>query len=760
MKLLKNRKALLLSAVSLAGIFAVLSIFTTGFFFKVFFIFTLLAGFSAILLYLNAYLRFQSTQFRKDRDQLNKELSRVIYHSEKNRDTAGSVNKLRTDVRDINESLSQLLEVATAEELEVINKIDDSLPSTHLFSLSRAPLIINIPNLGSSKSLDVSFNFEAETQARILKSGIIAIRFYDGKDEEISDVSSLKISAEYGYFQYLDLHLGLHPTYTFNLPPRTERVQFRILSWGAEEDAVSLYNSFSVGTQERFQPTSVRATSNKQQNKTRRKKLHELNVAMICDEFTYNSFAPEFNAVEILPGTWKEQFEKQPIDFFFCESAWSGIDSKTRPWKGKVYSSVNFAQENRNELLAILKHCAQEGIPTVFWNKEDPSHYYDKVHNFTDTAKHFDHVFTSDINCVERYKKDFGLTSVHPLPFAAQPKMYNPAGSFSRKDEVLFAGSWYANHTERSKVMNQIMTEVLDEGFRLRIYDRFYGTDDAQHIFPKKFQEFLYPAISHSELAQHYKEFEYGLNFNTVTDSSTMFARRVYELAASNVAVISNWSKGVEEIFGESVIFPDKYPEALSQLRKNDSSSMRHEAMRITLENHTYAHRVMDIIRVIGLDVELPQPELSLAQVLRHEDELGTLEEQVNSLGNLVSNHTLVLDKAMSPLTVSRLYNKLNRFGTSVVSAGYLDSITDSSSSPFRTDNVLLTDVDSNLDSRALREAPAHLSYSEAPISASSYSWAYRYKSSETLMGTILPAQEALSALTNTSSKSSLIYTI
>ena len=45
------------------------------------------------------------------------------------------------------------------------------------------------------------------------------------------------------------------------------------------------------------------------------------------------------------------------------------------------------------------------------------------------------------------------------------------------------------------------------------------------------------------------------LNINTVTDSDTMFARRVFELMSSNTLVISNYSEEWN-CFGDNIILP------------------------------------------------------------------------------------------------------------------------------------------------------------------------------------------------------------
>ncbi|OZO45849.1 hypothetical protein CGU37_27150, partial [Pseudomonas fluorescens] len=176
-----------------------------------------------------------------------------------------------------------------------------------------------------------------------------------------------------------------------------------------------------------------------------------IRAAVILDEFSANSFDDSFDGVHLHPERWRDQFEAHRPEVFFCESAWSGRDSKLRPWKGKIYASKNFPRENRGILLEILEHCRANKIPTVFWNKEDPTHYTDRVHDFVKTAANFDHVFTTAEECVASYKADYGLKSVHALPFATNPGLFNPIEAAPRSEAVVFAGSWYANHIERSE---------------------------------------------------------------------------------------------------------------------------------------------------------------------------------------------------------------------------------------------------------------------------------------------------------------------
>ena len=76
----------------------------------------------------------------------------------------------------------------------------------------------------------------------------------------------------------------------------------------------------------------------------------------------------------------------------------------------------------RPALVELVDWCREHGVPTVFWNKEDPVHYDD----FLDTARLFDHVWTTDVERLDDYRRDLGHDRVGVLPFAAQPAVHNP----------------------------------------------------------------------------------------------------------------------------------------------------------------------------------------------------------------------------------------------------------------------------------------------------------------------------------------------
>jgi spore maturation protein CgeB/glycosyltransferase involved in cell wall biosynthesis len=463
----------------------------------------------------------------------------------------------------------------------------------------------------------------------------------------------------------------------------------------------------------------------------RAKALNELKVALVCDEFTYNSFRDEFVPLVLEPHNWREVLERDKPDLFFCESAWSGVDSETRPWKGRVYTSVNFKNENRGALLDILKYCKDLGIPTVFWNKEDPSHYDDAVHNFVDTAKLFDVVFTTDVACVERYKADHGLKQVYCLPFATQPRIFNPVESAVRSDAVVFAGSWYANHADRCDAMGRIFDAVLESGRGLEIYDRFHGGNDPSHIFPAKYRPYLRPAIPHSEIAGVYKSSRFGLNMNTETKSPTMFARRVFELMSCNTLCLSNYSLGMERMFGDSVVFMDRDPDALSALSDEAIGEKREKALHEVLRRHTYKERFKTIVRSAGIPFVDRSAEITVVCVVDSHESARAAVDYFNRQAAYLpcSRLLLVLDRSVPDIEVQGYYEAYNCLGATTLAMSYFDRYAEQPGSAIGTEYFALVDFTREVAPDLIANAFLHTAYVDDAVIVIGHEEKYRYRS-------------------------------
>ncbi len=461
------------------------------------------------------------------------------------------------------------------------------------------------------------------------------------------------------------------------------------------------------------------------------KELSELRVALLCDEFTYNSFKDEFRPIVIEPDNWRMLFERDKPDLFFCESAWSGVDSVRRPWKGRVYTSANFRNENRGELLEILEYCREHRIPTVFWNKEDPSHYEDEIHNFVDTAKRFDVVFTTDAECVERYKQDHGVKHAYCLPFASNPRIFNPVEAGERSDDVVFAGSWYAYHLDRSAVMRQIFDEVIASGRSLVIYDRFFGDDDPNHLFPEEYRQYTRPAVPHSEIDKVYKSSFFGLNLNTETQSPTMFARRVFELMSCNTLCLSNHSVGMERMFGDTVVFLDRDPGALAKLLPGEIDDMRARALNNVLANHTYKERFKTILRAVDIPFVDRGEQLTVICIVDSRSSaqaaIAYFNRQAPSIPK--AGLLLVLADSIPEIEVAHYYEQYNRLGVAVLSWSCLERYAERPAAAIKTSHFALVDQTRTVAPDYIANAFLHASYSGDAIIAMGQEHKYEYRS-------------------------------
>ena len=349
-----------------------------------------------------------------------------------------------------------------------------------------------------------------------------------------------------------------------------------------------------------------------------------INIACILDEFSYNCFKYEANFHQLGTKDWKAIIDKIKPDFLFVEAAWEG---KNNEWIGKI---VNLSKKKDSTLVYLVDYCKLNNIPTVFWAKEDP---YD-FHMFIDSAKLFEYIFTTDKNCINIYQELTGNENVFLLQFAAQPKLHNPIDKDkNKKGDLLFAGGWYSKFPSRVNETNYL----LDAGskYNLTIIDRFSNSNDVKNSFPNKFKPFIQDNISYFDMVNGYKNYKVLLNVNADATSPTTFLRRVYEVLASGIPIISSYSLGIENAFKDIVQLVNNYKETDESIKDllNDQEYRDRLGLlgtRIVLNNYTYSHRFNYILKTIGIN--------NICD-LEHGVSVITCTNRLNSLDNILSNY-------------------------------------------------------------------------------------------------------------------------
>ncbi len=324
--------------------------------------------------------------------------------------------------------------------------------------------------------------------------------------------------------------------------------------------------------------------------------LRQIRVALIADKMTCDNLRQVCDCIPLTCRDWAKQMEQNPPHLFFCESAWLGNEGDGYCWRGQIYKNEKVWFENRKTVLDILAFCQKNGIPTVFYNKEDPTSFDDPYHNFVDLALRFDYLYTTAAECVEKYKA-LGARHCDCLPLGVSLSLYNPfEKEKTERKGAVFAGSWYAEFAERCADMCALFDMVLEAGIGLTIYDRYYGDPNPQKQFPAQYQKYVRPAVPYERLGEVLKQYEFALNINTVKDSDTMFARRVYEVMAERLYLLSNESVGMRRQFGKNVTYiGESIPDAPTR-RKAVSENLQR-----VIEQHSFAAMFETICKDVGL---------------------------------------------------------------------------------------------------------------------------------------------------------------
>lgn len=303
-----------------------------------------------------------------------------------------------------------------------------------------------------------------------------------------------------------------------------------------------------------------------------------LKVAAVLDQFSEAAFKYEVDLLNLPGQGWDSKIEEFHPDLLLVESAYRGADGR---WAGKV---ARFGSPS-TDLSRLVDWCRSNGIPTVFWVKEDPiNHDW-----FTASASLFDVVVTVDANMVDRYSRSVGVSRVDVLQFGAQPAIHHPGPDSQRLGSVAFAGSYYATkHPERRAQMEMLLGPAIDHG--LHIFDRM-SKGDPRFEWPERYRSHIVGSLTYPQTLEAYRRYRTFFNVNTVTESPTMCARRVYELLASGTRVISGPSaalNGVPVLVAETSESVDRYLEDGSEHDPgpgfdwvNDGNLMTHRVDKI-----------------------------------------------------------------------------------------------------------------------------------------------------------------------------------
>ena len=382
--------------------------------------------------------------------------------------------------------------------------------------------------------------------------------------------------------------------------------------------------------------------------------LDSIRIGIVCDEFFYHSFEGMANLTYINKTNFIEHVDK--LDVFLIVTTWKGLDMD---WKGLGNPNI---KRHREDLYDIIGFYKSEGIPAVFFSKEDPVNY----EVFVDVARQCDFIFTTAREKVESYRKACKNEKVFVWSFGVNPLYHNPIGikKFPKENGVLFAGSWYYKYPERQVDTRMIFDGIIKSNEELRIIDRNFDLHLSQHLFPQEYTKYTSPAVSHEELQGIHKLFNWSLNFNSVKYSPTMFANRIYELQALGNIVLSNYSTAINNKFPNVPIFTTSTDvrDFLNSMTADEVYEKQLQGIRRVMSNETAHHRLMELYSDLGIPVEELKRSVLVLVKEKTEKVVGMFERQSYSYKELMLESELT-DDVKSLYDMVAFYDEENEYG-------------------------------------------------------------------------------------------------
>lgn len=332
-----------------------------------------------------------------------------------------------------------------------------------------------------------------------------------------------------------------------------------------------------------------------QSNGSRYYKKINVKIAIIADEFLFDSFKDIAEFVYITPDDYEQHIDE--TDFLFVASAWRGLHNE---WRLMATEGT----ETNVVLHEAITAYKDAGKTVVFYSKEDPPNY----DHFLPIAKRADVIFTSCVEKIDDYKRDCGIDKVNALSFCINPVFHNPIGmkNAQKRNGVFFAGSWMLKYPERTASLEMMLDAVVATGTEVTIADRNFSQNNLNYFFPRKYFSYLTKEIPHDYLQKVHKLYDWAININSITKSKTMFANRVYELQANGCLMLSNESVGVQEQFDEIMIVesPEDVKAALTKYDAEDIYRHQINGVRRVMTGETCFDRVKYILNTLGYEID------------------------------------------------------------------------------------------------------------------------------------------------------------
>ncbi|UOR05913.1 glycosyltransferase [Hymenobacter aerilatus] len=256
---------------------------------------------------------------------------------------------------------------------------------------------------------------------------------------------------------------------------------------------------------------------------------------------------------------------------------------------------VFFTLYGKNHDADTVRELKRRGLPTICWWLDDP---ISLAHKYIEPSL-YDFFFSNSRGTAAVYRH-YEVKEPHYLPVGIDPAIHRPVEGAEQLYDIVFAGDW---HPTRERVLLE-----LTRHHRLTIigpWKRRIPEDSPLRPFflqvgyftPTEMALLFNQARIVLNVHQWYQRWSYGIN------------PRLFEASGCRAFQISDAKEEIPALYTpneEIVLYEDA--RQLSELcthylaRPEERARIAEQAYARTLREHTYQHRMQELLRVCGLD--------------------------------------------------------------------------------------------------------------------------------------------------------------
>jgi len=306
--------------------------------------------------------------------------------------------------------------------------------------------------------------------------------------------------------------------------------------------------------------------------------------------FFFNKYPQGFSKIfkSLALKTSRKPYE---IEYYFCRK-------RSKEWLDSVQDykpDLIFIDDAPSILAEFIKEARKLYKPIVYYVTSPPygSGAKDQFLSF----KYADHIFSIDTKWADLISAIYDAP-VHHLPLGSNPKHFYPLANEEKKFDVVYVASVPEQSPDgliRAQLINNIYAQykvvVFGNGWR---YWYRYFPELKNCVLSES-------AISISDLNKVYNQAKMIINFHSTSHDESI-SSRIFEVALSGGFILTDYRKDLDKFLPANLFPLFKTSKDLNRLigewlpKEKERNLISKKARKLVLANHTWKHRVEEIL--------------------------------------------------------------------------------------------------------------------------------------------------------------------